>query len=150
MTRKHGNGPARRSARLPRHLANRARTKKLSADDIVGAQLLGTSAVGEIDDLTRNTAQPLGVGALDDGCEQTLEVEIDGDRDVDVVVDDERALTDGRIHVREFAQRVAQRAHDERKVGEAEALCFLPRLSMRSTNPLDAFVVDLDCGEHMR
>ena len=66
--------------------------------------------------------QPLVVGVVDHRGEQALEVEVDGDRQVHVVVHDELAVADRGVHVRELAQGVDDGPGDERQVGEAEAL----------------------------
>ena len=66
--------------------------------------------------------QALAVGVADHRRDQALEVEVDRDAEVDVVVHDERLAVDARVHVRVVVHDVAERAHDERQVGEREAL----------------------------
>ena len=73
----------------------------------------------EVVDLAGDGAQPLAVGVADHRHEQALEVEVDRDAEVDVVVHDELAVADARVHVRELGDRVDDRADDERQVGEA-------------------------------
>ena len=66
--------------------------------------------------------QPLGLGAADHRRQQTLVVEVDGDAEIDVVVDDELVVADAGVEVRELGQPVDDRPGDERQVREAEAL----------------------------
>ena len=107
--------------------AERARVgqRERAAGDLVGRQLLGAGPGGEVVDVAGDGPQPLVVGVVDDRGEQALEVEVDRDGQVDVVVHDELAVADRRVHVREVAQRVDHRPGDERQVGEAEALLAL-------------------------
>ena len=51
---------------------------------------------------------------------------------------------DARVHVRVLVHDVGDRAHDERQVGEREALLGLPLGLVRPADPLDALEVDLD------
>ena len=62
---------------------------------------------------------------------QALEVEVDGDAEVDVAVDDQLVVADRRVDVRELADGVDDGAGDERQVGEAEALLGLERVLAR-------------------
>ena len=73
--------------------------------DVVGAELLVAGPVGEVGDLPGKGAQPLGVGVVDDRNDQALEVEVDGDAEVDVVVHDQLVVADRRVDVRELADR---------------------------------------------
>ena len=59
-----------------------------------GAELLGPGPAGEVGDLAGDGPQPLAVGVVDDRHDQALEVEVDGDAEVDVVVHDQLALAD--------------------------------------------------------
>ena len=72
--------------------------------------------------------KPLGLGAADHGRQQTLVVEVDGDAEIDVVVDDELVVADAGVEVRELGQPVDDRPGDERQVREAEALRRLERV----------------------
>ena len=102
------------------------RDREGAADDIVGTELLALRARREIADLTRDEPQPLAVGVADDRRDQALEVEIDRDAEVQIAMDDERLAVDARVDVRVVVHDVAERAHDEREVGEREALFRLP------------------------
>ena len=52
--------------------------------------------VGEVVDLAGERTQPLGLGGAHDRHEQALVVEVDGDADVDEVVDDQVVGADAR------------------------------------------------------
>ena len=90
-----------------------------------GPSFLVRARVGEVVDVAGDGPEALVVGIVDDRGEEPLEVEVDRDRQVHVVVQDERAVADRGVHVRELVQRVDHRPGDERQVGEAEALLVL-------------------------
>ena len=69
-----------------------------------GESCLERARVGQVVDLAGDGPQPLAVGVADDRGQQALEVEVDRDRQVDVVVDDQLAVADGGVHVRELAE----------------------------------------------
>ena len=52
--------------------------------------------------------QPLAVGVADHRREQSFEVEVDGDREVQVAVHDESVDVDARVHVRVVVDRVGR------------------------------------------
>ena len=120
------------------------RDRERAADDLVGTELLAPGARREVADLTRDQPQPLAVGVADHRRDEALEVEVDRDAEVDVVVHDERLAVDARVDVRVVVHDVAERAHDERQVGEREALLGLPLRLVRAAHALDALEVDLD------
>ena len=58
------------------------------------------------------------LGAVDHRDDQALVVEVDGDPEVDVVVDDEGVVAHRGVEVGEFGQRLDRRPGDEGQVGE--------------------------------
>ena len=106
--------------------------------------------VGEVVDLAGDEPQALAVGVADHRGDEALEVEVDRDRQVDVVVDDQRVVADARVDLRELVHGVAERARDERQVGEREALGRLPLGLVRGAHAFDALEVDLDRRVHVR
>ena len=80
----------------------------------------------------------LAVGLVHDRHDEALEVEVDRDAQVDVVVDDQRAVAHRRVDVRELPDGVDHGQGDERQVGEAEALLGLERLAVAAPDLLDA------------
>ena len=75
-----------------------------------GPSCFDFARVREVADLARDQAQPLAVGVADHGRDQTLELEVDRDAEVDVVVHDERLAVDARVDVRVVVHDVAERA----------------------------------------
>ena len=65
--------------------------------DVVGPELLRPRPAGEVADLAGDGPQPLAVGVVDDRHHQALEVEVDGDAEVDVVVHDQLALAEAGV-----------------------------------------------------
>ena len=65
--------------------------------------------VGEIGDLGGDRLEPLGVSGTDNGCEQSLVVEVDGDAEVDGVMDDQLVVADAGVQVGELAEPVDDR-----------------------------------------
>ena len=63
----------------------------------------------EVVDLAGDRAEALRVGVADDRHEQTLVAQVDGDAEVDVVVDGELAVAHGRVQVRELGDRIDDR-----------------------------------------
>ena len=121
-----------------------------AADDLVGGQRALLRPRREIADLGRDQSEALAVDVAHDRSEESLEVEIDSDTEVDVVVHDERVAVDARVHVGEAAHDIGERPADEREVGEREALFGAETLTHRTTDALDALVVDLDRRVHVR
>ena len=101
-------------------------------------------------DLLGDGAEPLAVGAADHRDDETLVVEVDGDAEVDVAVDDELALADAGVEVGELVEGIDDRPADERQVREAEALGVLPLLLHLAARDVDVVVVDLDDAEGVR
>ena len=66
-----------------------------------GTSFFVRARVGEVVHLARDQPQALAVGVADHRRDQALEVEVDRDREVDVVVDDQRVVADARVHLRE-------------------------------------------------
>jgi hypothetical protein len=87
---------------------------------------------------------------VDDGHHQPLEVEVDGDAEVDVVVHDQLVLAEAGVHLGVLPDGVDHRPADEREVREAEALGGLERLALGGPHPLDALEVHLDRRVHVR
>ena len=109
------------------------RDRERAADDLVGAELLAAWRASARSRISRAiSAQPLAVGVADHRRDQTLEVEVDRDAEVDVAVHDERVAVDARVDVRVVVHDVAERADDERQVREREALLGLPRGLVRA------------------
>ena len=52
---------------------------------VVGAELAIASPIGLVADLLCDRLEPLGLRAADDRCEQTLVVEVDGDREIGMI-----------------------------------------------------------------
>ena len=77
------------------------------------------------------------LGVVDDRHDQALEVEVDGDAEVDVVVDDERVVAHRPVEVGELGQRLHRGPGDEGQVGEAEALLGLEPLAVGPAHLLD-------------
>ena len=67
-------------------------------------------------DLAGEGAQALAVGVVHDRHDEAFEVEVDGDAEVHVVVQDQFVVADRRVDVRELADRIDDRAGDERDV----------------------------------
>ena len=81
---------------------------------------------GEVADVAGDGAHALAVGVADDRDHEALEVEVDGDPEVQVVVHDQRLVGEGGVHLGELVERVDDGPGHERQVGEAEALLGLP------------------------
>ena len=75
-----------------------------------GISCLVARALGEVVHLARDEPEALAVGVADHRGDEAFEVEVDGDRQVDVVVDHERVVADARVHAREVVHGVAERA----------------------------------------
>ena len=91
----------------------------------------------QIADLVRDRPHPLGLGVVDDRHHQALEVEVDGDAEVDVVVHDQLVLAERRVHFGVVADGVDDRARDEREIREAEAFLRLPRVALGAPHTFD-------------
>ena len=74
-----------------------------------GDSFLARVLAGEVADLAGDGPQPLAVGVLDDRHHQALEVEVDGDAEVDVVVDDQLVLAEGGVDLGVLADGVDDR-----------------------------------------
>src|SRR5205085_4516252 len=84
---------------------------------------------------------------VDDGDDEALEAQVDGEAEVDRAVDDERVAVDGGVDVGELADCVDHGPGHEGEVGEGEPLLRLPRGLGRVADPVDVVEVDLDDGE---
>ena len=133
-----------------RAVGTRVRDRERAAEHLVGEELLVAGPGGEVADLAGDGAEPLAVGVADDRRDQTLEVEVDRDGQMDVVVDDETVAVDRRVHVRELVDRVTEGTGHEREVGEREALARPPFRLVRFAHAGDALEVDLDRRVHVR
>ena len=78
-------------------------------------------------DLPGQGPQALAVGVVDDRDEEALEVEVDGDAEVDVVVHDQGVVADRAVDVGAVGDGVDHRPGDEGEVGEAEPSAALNR-----------------------
>ena len=107
-----------------------------------GPSCFDFAAGREIADLAGDQPQALAVGVADHRRDQALELEVDGDAEVDVAVHDERLALDARVHVRVVVHDVAERTGDEREVREREALFGLPLRLVRAAHALDPLEVD--------
>ena len=76
------------------------RDRERPAGQLVGRELLGPGPGAEVAHLPGQEPQPLAVRGAHDGRDQAVEVEVDGDAEVDVAVDDETLAVDARVHVR--------------------------------------------------
>jgi hypothetical protein len=103
-----------------------------------GDSCLERARPGQVDDLAGDGPQPLGLGVAQHRGEQALEVDVDGDAEVHVVVDDQLAVADRGVDVGEVADGVDQGPGDEGQVGEREALLGLPLGTVGPPHPLDA------------
>src|SRR3982074_2110358 len=70
---------------------------KGAARDVVHGETLGPGPAGQGGNLPGDGPQPLAVGVVDDGDQQTFEVEVHGNTEVDEVVHDQLVVTDGRV-----------------------------------------------------
>ncbi len=104
----------------------------------------------EVVDVACDGPEPLLVRVAHHRREESLVVQVDGDREVDLVVEHDRIPGDRRVHVGELVQRVHDRSGDERQVGEREALLGSERRTQLPADPFDAFVVDLHRGDGVR
>src|SRR3954469_490410 len=111
--------------------------------------MTATGAAGEIVDLAGDGTQSLRLRGAYDRHQQTLVFEINGDPDVDEVVDDELFVGHAGIQVRERLERLHDSASDERQVCETEALGRLPFRLHLATSEIDVGEVDLDDAERM-
>ena len=127
----------------------RVRDRERAAGDLVGRQLLRPGPCRQVADLTGDGAQPLAVGLPDDRHHQALEVEVDGDPEVDVVVDDQLVLAERGVDLGVLGDGVDDGPRDERQVGEPEALGGAPLVLRRPAHPLDGFEVGLDRRVHV-
>ncbi len=86
---------------------------------------------------------------MNDGHQQGLEVDVDGDPQVDVVVDDELVVADRGVDVRELGDGVDGRPSDERQIGEADALLGLERVLVGLAHLLDTLEVRLHAHQRV-
>ena len=69
-----------------------------------GGELLAPGPGGEVADLAGDGPHPLGVGVAHHRHHEALEVEVDGDPEVQVVVHDERLVGEGGVHLGELVR----------------------------------------------
>ena len=117
---------------------------------IVGRELLRAGAAGDIRDVAGDLPQTLAVDVLHDRSEQPLEIDVDRNRHVDLVVDDQVFAAEAGVEMGEITQRVGNGTSNERQVGERETLFRLPCALVHLANLLDPLVVDLHGGEDVR
>ena len=122
----------------------RVRERERTARDVVDRELFVARPAGEIVDLAGDGPQAKVVRFVHHRREETFEVEVDRDRQVDVVVHDQLAVGDGGVDVRELTERVDHGPSDERQVREAEAFRLTPFVAMGAPHAIDTLVVDLD------
>ena len=87
---------------------------------------------------------------LDDRDDQALVVEVDGDAQVELVVDDQRVVADRGVEVRPLVQRLDRGPGDEGEVGEREALLGPELRAVGPPHPLDLLVVGLEHDQGVR
>src|SRR5439155_15026391 len=96
----------------------RVRDRERPTGDVVGGEPLRPGTRGEVGDLLGQRDEALVLRGAHDGHDQTLVIEIDGDAEVHVVVHQELAVTDRRVHVRVRGDRVDDRAGHEWEIAE--------------------------------
>ena len=106
----------------------RVRDRERPTTQVVGTELRATRPRGEVRDLASDGAESFVLHVANDGCEEALVVEVDGDAEVDMIVQDETSLGDRRVEIGVLLQRLDECARDEREVGERESLVPLPAL----------------------
>jgi hypothetical protein len=80
---------------------------------------------------------------VDHGDDEPLVVEVDGDAQVDAVVDDQRVLTHRGVEMGVLGQRLDRGQGGEREIGETEPLLRLEALTVGPPHQFDPLVVDL-------
>ena len=94
----------------------RVRDRERPAHDVVGRQLARAGPVGEVGHRAGEAAQRLTVGVAHDGHDEPALVEVDGDPEVDVVVDDERVVARPRRSAA-GSRAGSRRRHGRRREG---------------------------------
>ncbi len=84
------------------------------------------------------------------GHQQTLEVEVDGNAEIDLAVHDQLVFPHGRVEVGPFLQSVDDGPRYERQVGQAEPFGRLEMLPLGQAGPLDSGVVNLHGHRRVR
>ena len=125
----------------------RVRDRERPAHDVVSRQLARAGPVGEVGHRSGEAAERLTVGVVHDRHDEPSLVEVDGNPEVDVAVDDERVVADRGVQLRVVAKRLDHGPGDEGKVGETDALLLAEPVLVGLANLLDALEVGLDHGK---
>ena len=121
-----------------------------AAADVVGRELAGPGPIGQVPDPSGHSPERDLLGPVDDGHDQPLVVEVDGDAEVHLVVEDQGLVAHRGVEVRVVPQRLDRRPRDEGQVGEREALLGLEALPPRTADPFDVLEVRLVGDEGVR
>ena len=78
-----------------------------------------------------------------------MEVEVDGNGQVDIAVQDQLVVADARVDVGKLPKGIDEGTGDEWEIGEAEPFVAFPVGAVGGPDLLDALEVDLDCGQHV-
>jgi hypothetical protein len=105
-----------------------------SAAHVVGRECAGPGSSGEVGDHAREPGEAESIGVGDDGDDEALVVEVDGDAEVYGAVRNEVIVADGCVAVRIVVQRVDDGAGDEGERGESRS----------ASDRLDGVVVAFD------
>ena len=115
------------------------RDRERAPGEIVGGQPLRVRLLREVGRGRGELGDRLVLRVADDGHDQALEVEIDGDAEMDCSVDHQLVVDHRRIEARELRECVDDGAHHEREVREAGPAAHL----------VDGLVVDFDRDERV-
>ena len=114
-----------------------------AAADVVETQPLVAGPVGHVADPAGHAPQVELLGVVHDRDDEPFVVEVDGDPQVDVVVDDQRVVAHRGVEVGEVGQGLDRGPGGEGQVGEAEPLLGPEAIAVGPTDLLDPLVVDL-------
>ena len=99
--------------------------------------------VGQVANPAGNAAQGDLLGPMDDGHDQSLVGQVDGDAQVDLGMHHQRVVHHGGIEQREVAHRLHRRSGHKRQIGQREALFGLEPLAPGLADPLDILEIRL-------